>query len=203
MFVAACPLVLASASPRRQELLRVLGLDFACIPADIDESAWPGEDAAGFATRMAREKAGAVARAQPAAACVIGADTVVAIDGRVLGKPQNHAEALAFLSLLNGRTHTVITGYNVRVGQRGLNLSGHVCSRVQFGNFPEEVLAAYAATPEPMDKAGAYAMQGAGCFLVRAVDGSSSNVIGLPVGELVQLLLQQQIIAPVTGNLYR
>ena len=173
MFVAACPLVLASASPRRQELLRVLGLDFACIPAEIDESAWPGEDAAGFATSMAREKAGAVARAQPAAACV------------------------------NGRTHTVITGYNVRVGQRGLNLSGHVCSRVQFGNFPEEVLAAYAATPEPMDKAGAYAMQGAGCFLLRAVDGSSSNVIGLPVGELVQLLLQQQIIAPVGGSLSR
>lgn len=197
MFVAACPLVLASASPRRHALLQSLGLSFSCVPAEIDETPYAGEAPADFAMRMARSKAEAASKSQPPSVCVVAADTVVAMQDRILGKPKDHAEALSFLSQLNGQMHTVITGYCVLARFRNLDFTGHVRTRVQFGQFEENVLAAYAAGSEPMDKAGAYAMQGTGCFLVSAVSGSSTNVIGLPVEEVVQILLEHQLIAPV------
>lgn len=196
MFVATCPLILASASPRRRELLLTLGLDCACIPAAIDETPFSAEEPAAFARRMAENKAAAVAAAQPASSCVLAADTVVCIDGRILGKPQDQQEALSFLELLNGRSHTVITGYSIKAGFRGLDHSAHASTRVQFGLFDRSILQAYAACGEPMDKAGAYAIQGTGSFLVAAVDGSSTNVIGLPIQEVVQVLVQHEIIAP-------
>lgn len=197
MFVAACPLVLASASPRRHALLQSLGLSFSCVPTEIDETPRAHEEPAAFAMRMARSKAETAGKTQPASACVVAADTVVAVNNRILGKPKDHSEALSFLSQLNGQMHTVITGYCVQAPFRNLDYTDHVCTRVQFGQFEENVLAAYAAGSEPMDKAGAYAMQGTGCFLVSAVSGSSTNVIGLPVEEVVQLLLEYQLIAPV------
>ena len=203
MFVTACPLVLASASPRRQELLRALGLHFTCKAAEIDERPLPEEASTNFALRMAQAKAHAVAATEPPAACVIAADTVVAIEetggtgARILGKPKDHAEALDFLRLLNGRSHTVITGLALVAPLRGLDLTCPVQSRVQFGRFEENVLAAYAAGPEPLDKAGAYAVQGAGAFLVETISGSATNVIGLPMTELADMLLQHQLIAPV------
>ena len=203
MFVTACPLVLASASPRRRELLHALGLRFTCKAAEIDERPLPDEAPTNFALRMARAKALAVAATEPPAACVIAADTVVVVGeatesgGRILGKPRDHAEALDFLRLLNGRAHTVVTGLALLAPRRGLDLTCPVQSRVRFGRFEENVLAAYAAGPEPLDKAGAYAVQGAGAFLVETISGSATNVIGLPMTELVDILSQHQLIAPV------
>lgn len=196
MFVATCPLILASASPRRRELLLSLGLHCTCIPASIDETPFASEEPAAFARRMAEDKAQAVAVQEPASACVLAADTLVCIDGRILGKPCDQQEALCFLELLNGRSHTVITAYSIKAGFCDLDHTAHTSTRVQFGHFDRSILKAYAACGEPMDKAGAYAIQGAGCFLVAAVDGSSTNVIGLPVNEVVQVLVQYQIIVP-------
>ncbi len=196
MFIASCPIILASASPRRRELLQALGLHCTCIPAAIDETPRSRETPAAFAMRMARDKAETIAAVQTSATCVIGADTVVSIDGRILGKPADHTEALHFLELLNGKTHTVITGYTLIARHQGLELTRHALTRVRFGHFDRAVLKAYACTTEPLDKAGAYAIQGAGAFLPAAIDGSSTNVIGLPVQELLQILLRQRIIMP-------
>ena len=198
MFTANCPIILASASPRRRELLQALGLQCICIPAAIDETPRSGEMPAAFAMRMAQNKAKTIAAVQAPSTCVIGADTVVSIDGRILGKPADHAEALRFLELLNGKTHTVITGYTVIARHQSLELTRHSLTRVRFGHFTGAVLKAYACSKEPLDKAGAYAIQGAGAFLPAEIEGSSTNVIGLPVQELLQILLRQRIILPRT-----
>ena len=196
MFIATCPLILASASPRRRELLLALGLHCDCIPAAIDETPLPGEDPAAFARRMAESKAKVVAATQPPSACVLAADTIVCIDNRILGKPRTPQEALFFLELLNARSHTVITGYSIKAQFRDLDHTAHASTRVDFGHFDHYILQAYAACGEPLDKAGAYAIQGAGSFLVAAVHGSSTNVIGLPVHAVLQVLVQHRIIAP-------
>lgn len=196
MFTATCPLVLASASPRRRELLQTLGLRCECMAAAIDETPHQGEAPASFAMRMAQAKAGAIAAVQPPSSCVIGADTVVSIDGRILGKPRDQEEGLHFLRLLNGRTHVVITGYTLILRAQALELTRHTRTRVRFGHFTDAVLRAYARTAEPLDKAGGYAIQGIGAFLPAGIDGSGTNVIGLPLQELLQLLLQRRLIVP-------
>lgn len=201
MFIATCPLILASASPRRQQLFAALGLHCTCIPATIDETPLVGETPAAFAVRMAEAKVAEVAAAQDTAACVIGADTVVTIDGRILGKPANHREALRFLELLNGKTHSVITGYALQARGHGVLLHDHATTRVRFGHFNQDTLAAYANTKEPLDKAGAYAIQGAGAFLVASIDGSCTNVIGLPVQAIVHSLLAHRFIRPGSAPL--
>ena len=198
MFFSFVPLVLASASPRRQDFLARLGLQFQVAPADIDETLLPGESPEPFARRMAAAKAEVVAR-ERLDACVIGADTVVALDGTVFGKPRDPDDALAILQALRGRTHQVITGVAVVCPTRGIGEVFTVTSEVSFAAFPDEILRAYIATGEPMDKAGAYAIQGRGAFLVRAIGGSCSNVVGLPVHDLVSVLLHHRLVqaAPV------
>lgn len=195
MFIANCPIILASASPRRQEFLSLLGLSHLTVPAEIDETPKACEAPAAFARRMAAAKAEQVATAHPEA-CVIGADTVVALDQTIFGKPRSHKEALTTLQALQGHTHQVITGFAVLLQQRGIKEAVAVTSLVTFDTFAVEVLRAYVDSGEPMDKAGAYGIQGKGSFLVRSISGSCSNVIGLPVNAVVQVLLNHDLIRP-------
>jgi septum formation protein len=185
--------VLASASPRRLDLLRSIGVDPDVRPADIDETPLPGESPAVYAERLAGAKAAAVARAGET---VIAADTTVSIDGHIIGKPADRAGALAILRKLSGRTHVVYTGVAVLrwfgPGGSGPGDSGvattTVASEVTFIRAGESLLAWYADTAEPYDKAGAYGLQGGGALLVAGVRGSVSNVIGLPLAELHELV---------------
>jgi septum formation protein len=187
---APTPLVLASASPRRRELLARAGLRFEVIPAGIDENVRPGESPAQLAGRLAREKALAVAsRVGPdPARFVLGADTIVVLGESVLGKPRDPRDAEAMLSLLVGRTHRVITAVVVArshdLGWRARTVE----SRVRMRPAELEEIRAYVATGEPLDKAGAYAVQGRGRRFVAEIAGSESNVIGLPLDETLDLL---------------
>jgi septum formation protein len=177
-------LVLASASPRRHDLFRSVGLDFEVRPADIDESVAPGEDPIAYVRRLSREKAAAVARDGE---LVVAADTTVEVDGLILGKPIDAADARRMLSLLSARTHRVHTGVTVH---RGTAVDTIVVSpAVTFVALDGATIDWYVGTGEPMDKAGGYAMQGAGGGLVERIDGSVSNVIGLPLAETLALLV--------------
>ena len=195
MFIARYPIVLASASPRRQEFLDQLGLGFDVRPADIDETPWPDELPVNFARRMARTKAEQVALFCPEA-CAIAADTVVALDRTIFGKPRDQQDALAILKVLQGRTHTVTTGFAVLCPRLPLAEVQAVTTQVTFADHSVEILQAYVDSGEPMDKAGAYGIQGKGAFLVRSIHGSHSNVIGLPVSQLVRILLDHRLISP-------
>jgi septum formation protein len=182
-------LVLASASPRRRELLAALGVDFSVEPADIDERARPGEPADVYVQRLAAAKAAAVAARHAADAvppCVLAADTVVAVDGVLLGKPLDAADADRMLSLLSGRSHDVFTAVAVRRGTRVAGALSH--SRVTFRAIGAAERAAYIASGEPLDKAGAYGIQGQGGIFAEHVAGSRSGVVGLPVGQVRALL---------------
>jgi septum formation protein len=191
------PVVLASASPRRHELLARLGVQFEVVPADLDETPHPGEAAPGYVERLAREKAAAVTGRVGERGVVIAADTTVELDGRILGKPADDAEAAEMLRSLSGRTHRVYTGLAVRpVG--GEPVSTVVTTEVTMTTIDDGLLAWYVATGEPMDKAGAYALQGAGGVLVASVRGSVSNVVGLPLAELVDLA--QRAGVPLLGT---
>jgi septum formation protein len=183
-------LVLASASPRRRELLQRAGIRFEVIPAGIPERADPAEKPHEFAERIAAEKALAVARrlGPSPRRRVLGADTVVVVDGAPLGKPRDTGHAVEILSRLVGREHTVITAVAVVASDTLAVRSTAVTTRVRMRAAGAEELRAYAATGEPIDKAGAYAIQGEGKRFVEAVHGSESNVIGLPVAETLALL---------------
>ncbi len=191
-----CPgleLVLASASPRRQEFLSRLGLDFQALPARVDESLRPGEPAQEAAQRLARLKARAVAQDRPGAA-VLAADTLVVLGETILGKPQDLEDARRMLQTLSGAEHQVVTGYCLR--HAGLEQCAQAVSRVRFRRLRPAEIAAYVASGEPLGKAGAYAVQGLGAALVREVSGSYTNVVGLPLAEVVELLLRLGIIEP-------
>jgi septum formation protein len=175
--------VLASASPRRLELLRGIGADPEVRPADIDETPLPGESAAVYVGRLAAAKAVAVGRP---GGVVIAADTTVSLDGRIIGKPADRSGALDILRRLSGRTHIVYTGVAVLAGA-GIAATT-VASEVTFIQASEDLLGWYADTAEPYDKAGAYGLQGAGSLLVAEVRGSVTNVIGLPLAELHELV---------------
>jgi septum formation protein len=174
--------VLASASPRRRELLRLVGIEHTVIPADIDEDYPPGEAPAVYAERLAREKAGAIDRAD---AVVIGSDTIVVVDGDVLGKPRDREQAVAMLRRLSGRAHVVMTG--VAVAWRGRMSSGVEEVSVTFRALSDDEIRRYVETGEPMDKAGAYGIQGFGATIVDRVDGDYFAVMGLPLSRLVRL----------------
>ena len=178
-------LVLASASPRRQELLRNAGVAFEVQPADIAEDPLPGEGAKACAERLAREKAEAIARLRPNNP-VLGADTVVVIDGQVLGKPTDPADAARMLRLLSGRTHQVITGVCLVVGDQR-SVASETTS-VTMSEISEKEIAGYSAHGEPMDKAGAYAIQGIASRWIPRIEGDYSNVVGLPVTLVWRLL---------------
>ena len=180
------PVILASASPRRRELLALVGIAHEVRPADVDETRRPDEPPAEYAERLAREKASAVAGAAPADAVTIGSDTIVVVDGDVLGKPRDAAEAHAMLARLGGRTHEVVTA--VAAVRSGRAVSAVERVRVPFRPLGADEIEAYVATGEPMDKAGAYGIQGYGATIVERVDGDYFAVMGLPVNRLVRVL---------------
>jgi septum formation protein len=190
--------ILASSSPRRRELLSRLGHPFRVIEPAIAESPRPGERPADFARRAATEKAAAAARLPPqrggAPRTIIGCDTVVALADRIFGKPRTAAEARRMLRALSGRRHRVISGLCVlreRASGSWRRQTRTVSTEVIFRRlFPGEIVA-YVATGEPMDKAGAYAIQGGAAAMVVAIHGSYTNVVGLPLAELVEMLRQQ------------
>lgn len=185
--MSAAELVLASASPRRRELLQQLGVQFSLDSADIDESRAPREPPLVYVERMAREKAEAVyQRHGDGSTLVLAADTTVVIRGQVLGKPRDMADGMDMLGRLSGRRHWVFTAICLRhAGGSDAELVG---TEVRFVKLSPETCAAYLATEEPWDKAGAYAIQGVGGAFVSAIRGSYSNVVGLPLSETWQML---------------
>lgn len=189
---ASSPLVLASTSPRRRALLTRLGLEFEVIPADIPETPRPRETPAGLAERLALAKASAVAaRLGPTPdALVIGSDTVVALGRRALGKPESPRAAVAMLEALRGRWHRVITGLAVVDPGSGRALTRVETTRVHLRPFTDEEIREYVASGDPMDKAGAYAIQNDVFHPVDAIVGCRSNVIGLPLCLLAQMLAE-------------
>jgi septum formation protein len=195
LFKTLQPLVLASGSPRRRRMLAELGLDFTLAVADIAEVAQPGESPADFARRLAGEKAAAVALRHPAS-WVLAADTVVARAGRILGKPADSEDAAAMLAALSGHWHTVWTGFALRRGRDVL--AEVVTTEVRFAELSDPLIRAYVATGEPLDKAGAYGIQGRGGLLVREIRGSYSNVVGLPLAEVIAALTARAIISPAS-----
>ena len=195
MFRCRQVLLLASASPRRRGFLERLGLQFMVEPADVNEEPLGGEKPADFVLRLALDKARTVARKRPGTV-VLAADTAVVLGDSILGKPADPAAAEAMLMRLAGRTHDVWTGYAV-VGVAGEGeVARAVRTEVRFVDFDRATAAAYVATGEPLDKAGGYGIQGRGGCLVEGIIGSWSNVVGLPMAELVADLRRLGIIEP-------
>ena len=189
-------LILASASPRRADLLRAAGIEAEIRPADVDESVHAGESPEGYACRVAREKALAVS-AQAPGRFVLGADTIVVVDATILGKPGNPDDARRMLRLLSGRRHAVITG--VALVGSPYRPAAQVTSRaesttVEFAPLSESEIDWYVATGEPMDKAGGYAIQGLASRFVMRVEGSYSNVVGLPIALVYQMCTEAGLL---------
>jgi septum formation protein len=193
-------LILASASPRRQELLRAAGISFAVQPADVDETPLAGEGARECAERLAREKALTVWRMRPQDV-VLGADTIVVVDGAILGKPVDGDDAARMLRMLSGRQHEVITGVcvagpgrhgsSVDVAPESLKVASET-TVVTISAIPESEIQDYVATGEPMDKAGAYAIQGMASRWIPRIEGDYSNVVGLPVALVYRMLRERR-----------
>jgi septum formation protein len=186
-------LILASASPRRRELLARLGLPFEVRPSGIDESLTPGIPAPALATTLAQAKARDVAARERAAsagpALILGADTLVVLEGRPLGKPASRDEAAGMLRALRGRRHDVVTAVALRLeAEDGLERTAAVTSQVLMRPYTDREIDDYVRTGEPDDKAGAYAVQGVGAHLVDRVDGCYTNVVGLPLETTARLL---------------
>ena len=179
-------LVLASASPRRRELLQRLGVRFNCQPADIDEAVHAGEAPQDYVARMAREKAAVVVAVSAGGLPVLAADTSVVIDNDILGKPRDHFDGLAMLARLSGRTHTVMTAICLHTPEQ--SSCEVISTEVTFTGLDRASCEAYLATDEPWDKAGGYGIQGLGGAFVSAIEGSYSNVVGLPLCETWRLL---------------
>jgi len=181
-------LILASGSPRRLQLMADAGYEFTVEPADIDETPLPNEPAASYVARLANDKARHVAERHPEAV-VIGADTIVALDGELLGKPADADDAGAMLGRLSGRAHEVLTG--VAVARDG-DVYGIVeVSRVWFRTLGRPEIDAYVATGEPLDKAGSYAIQGLGGAFVERTEGAWDNIVGLPMAVVARLLAER------------
>ncbi|MEA3546433.1 MAG: Maf family protein [Thermodesulfobacteriota bacterium] len=194
-FVTRQRLILASSSPRRARFFRDLGFDFEVQSAEIDESLREGESPAAFVQRLAGEKASIIA-GRNSAAWVVGADTSVVLAGRILGKPDSQADACRMLQMLSGRWHEVWTGFAIYHYNKGINVRKAVLTRVLFRELTPDLIHSYVLTGEPMDKAGSYGIQGKGGFLVRKIEGSCSNVIGLPLNEVVEEMLKLHVISP-------
>jgi len=193
MPIITAPIVLASASPRRSELMALAGITCSVVPADICEDALPDEQPADHVMRLSREKAQAVAE-RAEGRFYIGADTVVVLDGRIMGKPADEGQAFEMLAALSGHIHQVITGIAVFNRETGACLTSSVCTEVLFKALTEREIRDYIATGCPMDKAGAYAIQGGAVHFIRSINGSYTNVIGLPMTELYELLQSAQAL---------
>ena len=189
-------LILASASPRRCELLRQEGFEFTVKPAHVDEIRRAGERPEEFARRLAREKALNIARTAAAGTLVLGADTIVVVNGEILGKPVDAEDAARMLRVLSGRTHQVITAVCLVQAPDTLKAMGQETTSVKFRPLGQPEIDAYISSGEPFDKAGAYGIQGQASNFVAAIDGDYSNVVGLPV-QLVRAMLKR---FPVTAR---
>ncbi len=183
--MSSCKVVLASSSPRRRELLNLIGIAHEVHPANLDESMRPREAPRRHAERLARDKASAVAMRDPDL-ITIAADTIVVINRKVLGKPVDKADAARMLAMLSGREHMVITAVAVSRGKKLRSAIEEV--KVKFRRLREEEIEAYIATGEPMDKAGAYGIQGFGATIVERVEGDYFAVMGLPLVRLISLM---------------
>jgi septum formation protein len=179
-------LILASSSPRRRDLLCSLGLQFQVVPAELLEIPSPHEAARDFVVRVAEKKALVVGTTYPHA-WVIGADTIVAVEGEILGKPLNRTDAKRMLQRLADREHLVLTGYVLLKVAEGKKLKGVEETRVKINALEEREIEWYINTGEPFDKAGGYAIQGKGAFMVEWIKGSYTNVVGLPLCQLIRL----------------
>jgi septum formation protein len=188
--------ILASASPRREELLRQIGLSFRTVPSRLRESNHGGMDPRQYALYWAAAKAKDVAQRYPQE-WVLAADTIVVIDGKILGKPASTYDAAVMLSRISGRSHIVITALCLIMDQSRVEGKEWVETRVAMRNLSPEDIQGYVATGEPMDKAGAYGIQGIGGCLVKRIEGSYSNVVGLPLCETVELLRHHGVADPL------
>ncbi len=187
-------IILASESTRRVDILRTLGISFAIVPPDIDESRRKDESPHDYVLRVSLEKAQKVGRHFPDR-WVIGADTVVVYKGRILGKPENDRDAFQMLSTLRGKWHKVITAYCVLNVARNVICRDAVETKVFVKDLADEEIERYIKTSEPMGKAGSYAVQGRGGFMVKEIKGSYSNVVGLPVCEIAEVLLSLGVLS--------
>lgn len=192
-------IILASGSPRRRNLLEAAGIKVTVVPSEFEEKAAKRKDPPEYVKNLAEGKARAVARRHPDD-WVIGADTIVVIGEQVLGKPDSKSEARAMLKKLSGRSHRVYTGWCVRHENGGHNFSEAVKTDVRFKPLTGAEIEWYIHTEEPFDKAGSYAIQGLGTFLVKSIHGSYTNVVGLPVCEVITHLLKLGIIGLEPGT---
>lgn len=190
------PLVLGSNSPRRKDYLEMLGIVFEVRGARMDESVISGEKPVPYVARMAREK-GRIVLAECPDRFVLTADTSVCVDNRILGKPTDADEAVSMLLELSGKEHTVYSGICLSSVKEDVEIVRTVATSIVFSEFEEAVARAYVAQGESLDKAGAYGIQGQGAFLVERVSGSYSNVVGLPLAEVIALLTGNGVICPV------
>ena len=193
-FIQQAAVILASRSPRRKYLLEQAGLEFEVIPSSFQESSIPLAAPEAYATTLSRAKTDDIAARFPDR-WIIGADTIVLIDGLILGKPKDPPSAREMLQRLSGETHQVFTGFTIRCLDRGICHTEVVRSRVTLKALSKDEIRWYVRTQEPFDKAGAYAIQGLGASLVRRINGSYTNVVGLPVCEVVDFLIQQGVLA--------
>jgi septum formation protein len=187
-------IILASSSPRRRELLRNLGFAFDVIQPSADETVSENETPEDFALRVSVEKAWSVSRSLGEGAVVIGADTIVVVDGEMLGKPEDPEEASSMLRKLSGKEHHVYTAFSIVRPKDEILHSEIVDTSVRVKTLAASEIEGYIKTGEPMDKAGAYGIQGIGSFMVRGIEGSYSNVVGLPVEELLAALKKLGIV---------
>lgn len=194
------PLILASSSPRRKELLERLGIEFEVIPSLMDEVYRDGESPKDFALRASTEKALAVASGLSSDSVVIGADTIVVVDGEILGKPQDIEDAKSMLEKISGREHNVITGFSIVKPKDQILHREYVESRVKIKTLAPWEIEGYIKTREPMDKAGAYGAQGIGAFMIEQIQGSYTNVVGLPISQLIDMLTRLGILKLFTED---
>lgn len=192
-------LILASKSPRRQYLLKQAGVSFVVIPSDFDEGSIAIAPPHIYVKLLAEKKAADIAGKYPAS-WVIGADTIVQIDGDILGKPASKKDARRMIARLSGQTHHVYTGVSIRCESRRKFFLDTFRTDVQFKKLTENEIEWYIQTDEPFDKAGAYAIQGLGTFLVKQIHGSYTNVVGLPVCEVIEYLIREGVIGPAKGK---
>jgi len=184
-------IVLASASPRRQDLLRSIGIEFQVIPSNVDETVLANETPTNLVLRLSEEKATEVAqRAGVAGRWFIGSDTIVVCDEQILGKPTSPQDSASMLRQLSGRTHQVLSGYTIIDRGANIRLRRCVSTEVTFRTLTDREIEGYIASGEPADKAGSYAIQGLGSYIVTSISGSYTNVVGLPLAQVVTDLQQ-------------
>jgi len=202
MYKSIKSLVLASASPRRKEILSGLGLSYKIVPSGVDETDEGLEKGPElYSRKWAERKALAVAeRLSGEDNCYLAVDTIVVLDGRVMGKPADRSEAISYMNSLSGRWHRVVSGYCIYAPLSGEKLLRSVSSDVKFKELDREEVEAYTSTDEPFDKAGGYAVQGLGSFMVEEIRGSYTNVVGIPLTQVVLDLRRLEVIAVDSGK---